>query len=145
MTAAARLLERLEAVRETGPGRWVARCPSHDDRGPSLSIRDADGKTLIHCFAGCAALDVVHAAGLELADLFDDRQYRPGAKSRPRVPAGDLLLIAAHEVTVAWLVADRMVTARLIEADDWVRLKKAVGRLARIAAEVQPMTKAVPR
>jgi putative DNA primase/helicase len=35
-------------------GGWMARCPAHDDREPSLSIRDADdGKVLVHCHAGC--------------------------------------------------------------------------------------------
>ena len=33
---------------------WMARCPTHDDREPSLSIRDADdGKVLVRCHAGC--------------------------------------------------------------------------------------------
>jgi putative DNA primase/helicase len=35
-------------------GGWMARCPAHDDRTPSLSIRDTDdGKVLIRCHAGC--------------------------------------------------------------------------------------------
>ena len=35
-------------------GSWMARCPAHDDRTPSLSIRDAgDGKVLVRCHAGC--------------------------------------------------------------------------------------------
>jgi hypothetical protein len=35
-------------------GGWMARCPAHDDRESSLSIRDADdGKVLIRCHAGC--------------------------------------------------------------------------------------------
>jgi putative DNA primase/helicase len=35
-------------------GDWMARCPAHDDRDPSLSIRDADdGKVLVRCHAGC--------------------------------------------------------------------------------------------
>ena len=35
-------------------GGWMARCPAHDDREPSLSIRDAgDGKVLVRCHAGC--------------------------------------------------------------------------------------------
>lgn len=34
-------------------GGWTARCPAHDDRKPSLSIRDADGdKVLVRCAAG---------------------------------------------------------------------------------------------
>ena len=39
--------------RKAGSG-WMARCPTHDDREPSLSIRDADdGKVLLRCHAGC--------------------------------------------------------------------------------------------
>lgn len=41
---------------------WLARCPAHHDRTPSLSIgRSATGKVLVHCFAGCAQRDVVAA------------------------------------------------------------------------------------
>jgi putative DNA primase/helicase len=35
-------------------GGWMARCPAHDDRTPSLSIRDSeDNKVLVYCHAGC--------------------------------------------------------------------------------------------
>ena len=35
-------------------GGWMARCPAHEDRNPSLSIHDAnDGKVLVRCHAGC--------------------------------------------------------------------------------------------
>ncbi len=45
--------------RRVGTG-WAARCPAHDDRTPSLSIRDADnGKVLIHCHAGCEQEQVI--------------------------------------------------------------------------------------
>jgi putative DNA primase/helicase len=52
MSAAADLAAMLNA-RPSGRG-WVARCPAHADRTPSLSIREAeDGRLLLHCFAGC--------------------------------------------------------------------------------------------
>ena len=39
---------------------WSARCPVHDDRTPSLSIKTGDdGKVLVHCFAGCGQNEVV--------------------------------------------------------------------------------------
>jgi len=66
------LLPRLDKVREMAPGRWMARCPAHEDRSPSLSIRQADDRLLIHCFAGCAAEDVLTAVGLTFEDLFDE-------------------------------------------------------------------------
>jgi hypothetical protein len=35
--------------RKSGGG-WMARCPAHDDREPSLSIRDeSDGRVLVRC------------------------------------------------------------------------------------------------
>ena len=47
-----------EIVRALG-GRWhggygVCRCPAHDDRSPSLSVKDGhDGQLLAKCHAGC--------------------------------------------------------------------------------------------
>jgi DNA primase len=42
------LLAHLDKVRRTGAGRWIARCPAHDDKSPSLAIRELDdGRTLI--------------------------------------------------------------------------------------------------
>ena len=39
---------------------WVARCPAHEDRKPSLSISSGnDGKVLVHCHAGCDQRDVI--------------------------------------------------------------------------------------
>jgi putative DNA primase/helicase len=40
---------------------WIARCPAHDDRNPSLSIRESDGKVLVCCHAGCSQENVIAA------------------------------------------------------------------------------------
>jgi 5S rRNA maturation endonuclease (ribonuclease M5) len=39
----------------------MAPCPAHEDRNPSLSIREIDGKVLLHCHAGCSQRDVIEA------------------------------------------------------------------------------------
>jgi len=58
-------------ARHAGRGRWQAKCPAHADRSPSLSIRQADdGRTLIHCFAGCEPQEILAALGLSRRDLF---------------------------------------------------------------------------
>ena len=63
------LKEKDCEVREAGSG-WIAQCPSHDDRNPSLSIGEGDdGKVLVNCFAGCEAEDIVLAVGLKMSDL----------------------------------------------------------------------------
>ena len=52
------LLSRLYKVKKTGSGNWMACCPAHDDKNPSMTIAEkADGVILINCFAGCVTLD----------------------------------------------------------------------------------------
>lgn len=46
--------------KRSGAG-WIACCPAHDDRHPSFSVTDRDGKTLVHCHAGCPAERVIDA------------------------------------------------------------------------------------
>ena len=57
------------ALRGHKAGRgWLAPCPAHDDRRPSLSLADGcDGRLLAHCHAGCewpAILDALRGLGL---------------------------------------------------------------------------------
>lgn len=140
MSAADRLLSRLEGVRQTGPGRWIAKCPAHEDRSPSLSIRElTDGQLLLRDFAGCAAADVVQAAGLTLADLFPDggSSHHHGWRKPPRIPAGDLLLLAARELVVASVITVDVIEHRAIDDPTWARLAQCAARLGRLAAEVR--------
>ena len=64
------ILERLQKVKTSGHGKFMACCPAHEDRSPSLSIRVADdGRVLLHCFAGCSPEAVVEAVGMRMLDL----------------------------------------------------------------------------
>jgi hypothetical protein len=65
------LLSKLCKVRREGVG-WKALCPAHADKNPSLSIRQGEGKTLIHCHAGCPTEAVLAALGIETRDLFEE-------------------------------------------------------------------------
>src|SRR5262245_17392948 len=97
MTAAAKILDRLEKVRQTGTGRWIAHCPAHQDKTPSLSIRDLDdGRVLIKCFGGCGAVDVLDSLGLDWGALFPPDARNLGPTSS-RIPARDLLEIISEE------------------------------------------------
>jgi hypothetical protein len=75
-------LVRALKARRTG-ANWMARCPAHDDRNPSLSISEEGGKVLLHCFAGCAQRSVIDA--LMAVDLWESNQRSP--KPRPRIVA----------------------------------------------------------
>jgi putative DNA primase/helicase len=68
--------------RKAGSG-WMARCPTHDDREPSLSIRDADdGKVLVRCHAGCDQERVV--ASLRSRGLWTENGPRRFIVTAPR-------------------------------------------------------------
>ena len=55
-------------------GQYLVRCPAHDDKRPSLAIRERhDGALLVRCHAGCATEDILDALGLGFADLYPER------------------------------------------------------------------------
>lgn len=58
-SAGADLVKRLGGVWHGAAG--MCRCPVHDDRTPSLSVRVGDTRLLFKCFAGCDTLDVLRA------------------------------------------------------------------------------------
>lgn len=75
------VLPRLQKVKSTRRGHWIARCPAHDDRSPSLSISEtADGKVLLHCFTGCSYESLLSALGIDRTQSFTPR-YVPVKKA----------------------------------------------------------------
>ena len=64
------------------PGGWIARCPAHPDRTPSLSISDGDSATVFFCHAQCdaktifAALHRDHQITAEMLRHPDHRRQR---------------------------------------------------------------------
>lgn len=130
------ILNRLEGVSKT-PNGYVARCPAHNDRSPSLSLSEADnGKILVHCFAGCPVLDVLGAIQLELADLFPRRQEsNTGSHSRGitnRWSIGAELRAAINVLALEseiLLIGGRKSIAGTITFDDLERIALAVSRI----------------
>lgn len=95
------LVARLEKAKRTSRDSWIACCPAHKDRTPSLTVRGLDdGRILIHCFSGCGAADVMAAIGLETADLFPAplAQHMPAV--RQPFSATDVLRALRREAAV---------------------------------------------
>ena len=89
-----RVLPNLEKVRPNGDRSWMACCPAHEDRTPSLSISAGDdGRVLLNCFAGCGVEAVLAALGLELSDLYvtpaEDARRGTRASQAPHKPPRD--------------------------------------------------------
>jgi hypothetical protein len=129
------LLDLLARVKSTGPGRWLAICPAHEDRSPSLSIRELDdGRVLLHDFGGCDTEAVLDALGLEMQALFPERlaAVRSGtghAPTQSRIPARDLLEAISLEASVVSVVAGDILARRQMSERDWERLRVAVRRI----------------
>ena len=125
-----KLLSALSGVHETGARSWVACCPNHADRSPSLSIRELDdGRVLLHCFAECPTEEVLHAVGLEFDVLFPaklgdhlPREHRP-------FPASDVLRCLATEAEIVTTAADNLANGLELVDADRDRLRAAAIRI----------------
>jgi len=134
------LLSRLDGVRRSGGGH-VARCPAHEDRTASLSIAEGDaGRVLVHCFAGCATSDVLAAVGMELADLFPEREQDRSPQGRRqfvREQSRDVVLaVVARESAVVAAAAHAIVDGALLDSDDLTRLAIALERIEHCRTEL---------
>lgn len=124
------LLERLDGVRKTGSDKYVARCPAHADKTPSLSIREmSDGRTLVHCFGGCEVEDVLAAVGLTFRDVMPER-VGDFPRVRPAFTASDALQALARESGVVALAVANAVDRKPISEVDFARLTLAAGRIS---------------
>jgi hypothetical protein len=85
MTAEA-FVSLLDRPRHTTRG-WIACCPSHKDRHPSLAITNGERGILLKCWAGCGVEEITAAMGLSVKDLFYDAgldtvEHRAALKQR---------------------------------------------------------------
>ena len=124
------LLSRLDKVRKTGKGlSWVACCPAHKDKNPSMSIAEADdGRILIHCFALCSVEEIIGAVGLEFDALFPEK-LEPHKPIRRPFPAADILENIAFEATVVAVAAANVRQGIQLSPEDHDRLLVAVERI----------------
>lgn len=124
------LISRLTRVKKTGPGRWLACCPAHDDKSPSLAVRVVeDGRILIHCFAECSTSDILGAVGLTFDDLFPARLGDHLPRLRQPFIAMDVLEAISHEALVV-AIAGRDAERGVLTDADRCRMMTAVGRIS---------------
>ncbi len=69
-------LSKLDKVKKINFSEHTASCPAHDDKNPSLSVTEKDGKILLHCHRGCSPEEIVSAMGLKMKDLYVDEAHK---------------------------------------------------------------------
>lgn len=125
------LLSRLEKVKKMAqPGKWVARCPAHTDKTPSLSIRELDdGTVLIHDFGGCSVHEVLGAVGMDVADLFPPKAAGGRKPERRPFTERDALLALSFEASLVLVCAGELANGRALNGSDLERLHLAQARI----------------
>jgi hypothetical protein len=129
------ILPLLSGVKTTGRGRWIALCPVHSEKTPSLCITDLDGKILVHCFGcGCGIDELCLALGVNIDEFFPDsiRIDTGGKPKKARFNPADLLQMLSHETAVVCLCAGDMLSGLELTDEDLQRLALAKDRLDRI-------------
>ena len=124
-----KLLSRLDLVKRIGNDRYKAICPSHDDRSPSLAIKDDGGRLLLHCFSGCETADVLGAIGLTFADIMPSKSTGNFKKDRKPFYAIDVIGIIKNEATLVYIYASDMAKGLALTSADKDRLLLAASRI----------------
>jgi hypothetical protein len=123
------ILGRLERVRKSGTG-WVARCPAHDDRDPSLSISEGDdGRILMNCFASCTVESICAALHINVSGLFSEN--RNGPAHPPKGKSAERPRFEGTEADVDRMQVD---LARSRQVQDYIESR---GVSLRVAADLK--------
>lgn len=122
------LLSRLTKVKGRA-GSWTACCPAHEDKSPSLAVREQDGKILLHCFGGCETSAIVAAVGMEMTDLFPPNEPKYTPEPKVKFFATDLLRVIGMEAQIVRIGAYDIGHGKPISEADRQRLILACSRI----------------
>jgi hypothetical protein len=123
-------LLKLEGVKRSTADAFIARCPAHNDKSPSLALRELpDGRILFHCFAGCSPEAVLSAVGLTFADVMPEKYQGHTSPLRRPFPAEAILECVAHEAMIARICAADLAQGIALGDEDRKRMGVAGNRL----------------
>jgi hypothetical protein len=124
-------ISRLSKAKRTGNDSYIACCPAHADKSPSMTVREVeDGMLLVHCFAGCGIDDIAGAIGFSISDLMPDKQPDELRKSR-RIPfsPSDVLACAKNDAALLYVVMCDLDKGILLTEKQVKEAKKSAARI----------------
>jgi hypothetical protein len=125
------ILSRLSKVKRTGSNNWLACCPAHEDRSPSMSIRaEDDGRILVHCHGGCSFEEIVGAVGLGWEPWFPPKPIEHAKAVKRPYPAGDVMEALVNEAALVAVAAANVSAGVELTEDDKERLFLAYQRIS---------------
>ncbi len=136
------ILPLLDKVRKLSAGSWMARCPAHNDKAPSLHVTEkADGTVLLNCFAGCGGMDVIGALGLDPDVLFPPKVLEDGSrreKPKRQFPVRDVVRALEPQAIEASLLLAKIGGGAVVSKSDRERalfLAERIGALVNYIAD----------
>jgi CHC2 zinc finger len=125
-------LSALDKVKRKGKGQWIACCPAHDDKSPSMTIAELDdGRVLCHCFSGCSVEEILSAIGMGFDVLYPPKTENNNPKhpmAKPFLPSS-VLEVLAFEALIVVTAARQMVNGEPLDENDYQRLFLAAERM----------------
>lgn len=128
------ILPLLSKLKKKGAGKWLACCPCHNDKSPSLAITDLSGVILIHCFGcGASGVDVCEALNVDISELFPAREKYNDENSesigRKYFDPNLILDAISRELMLALVVLNSMAKDDKIAAKVKERLCLSISRI----------------
>ena len=125
------VLNRLKKVKNTGPGKWIACCPVHEDKSPSLAIKGLeDGRVLLHCFGcGASAVEIIESLGIDVSEIFPPSETKNYPQLKHPFNALDVLYCLVNEATIIEIYAGDLILGREFTRDDYIKLNLARDRI----------------
>lgn len=125
-------VSRLHKARRTSKNSWMACCPAHDDKNPSMTVSEgSDGRILVHCFSHeCSITDIVEAVGLKVSDLMPENLgYIRMKPLKMAVNPKDALCAVKTDMTVALVIAKDIQKGIVPDEQTTLLLAKLIGRI----------------
>jgi hypothetical protein len=125
------LLSCLHKVKKAGKDSWVACCPAHQDKSPSLTITNKpDGRILMYCFAGCDTYSILRSIDLDWQDILPESPIgHKVEKTNFGIYSSDALRLIHFETQIVLYIAYQMRKTKTIDNVAIERLETAMQRI----------------
>jgi hypothetical protein len=109
-------------ARRVGRGKWLAKCPAHPDKHPSLSIAEGKHQPLVfRCMSnGCTNDEVLGSLGLKWKDVLGERSVDPEILRQIRAAEARERAIREVRINLLWMARRKV--------EWWHRKSEVLGR-----------------
>lgn len=133
------LLSRLDKVKSNGSGKWIALCPAHADKRPSLAVKlTDDDKILLKCWCACDVESIISAIGLTLSDLMPEKPqgYNRTRARVTRFSKTEMFDRLLHESIILGLGIRQLLNGKELSPTDIESISKAESVIDELRIEV---------